>query len=76
MNNYQFLITHLDAFIRKYYADKLVKGGLIVLASALAYYLVVSAGEYYFYFPSWLRYTLLGSFVGFGGFALVYWKIF
>ncbi|GBL35101.1 hypothetical protein EMGBS15_06960 [Filimonas sp.] len=73
MNNYQFLIARLDAFIRKYYANKLVKGGLIFLASALAYYLVVSVGEYYFYFPSWLRYTVLGSFVGLGGFALVYW---
>jgi len=75
MNNYQFLIARLDAFIRKYYANKLVKGGLIFLASALAYYLVVSVGEYYFYFPSWLRYTLLSSFVGLGGFALVYWIV-
>ena len=72
MNNYQYLIARLDAFIRKYYANKLLRGLLIFLASALAYYLVVSVGEYYFYFPSWLRYTLLTCFLGVGSFAIVY----
>lgn len=72
MNNYQLLIARLDAFIRKFYANKLIKGLLIFLASAIAFYLLASLGEYYFYFPSWLRYTLLFSFIGIGGFALIY----
>lgn len=72
MNNYQLLIARLDAFIRKFYANKLIKGLLIFLASAIAFYLLASLGEYYFYFPSWLRFTLLFTFIGIGGFALVY----
>ena len=69
MNNYDLLISKLDAFIRKYYANKLIRGILIFLACAIAYYILVSVGEYYFYFPSWLRYTLLGIFILIGGFA-------
>ena len=72
MNNYQLLIARLDAFVRKYYANKLIKGLLIFLASAIAFYLFASLGEYYFYFPSWLRYTLLFTFIGIGGFSVIY----
>ena len=68
MTNYQLLINRLDGFIRKYYANKLLRGLIVFLASALAFYLIISLGEYYFYFPSWLRYTLLAIFgtVGLG----------
>ncbi len=59
MTNYELLIHRLDGFIRKYYANKLLRGLIIFLASAMAFYLIISLGEYYFYFPSWLRYTLL-----------------
>ncbi|MBL7766356.1 MAG: DUF4175 family protein [Chitinophagaceae bacterium] len=72
MNNYELLIARLDAFIRKYYANKVVRGLLLFLAAGLAYYLLASLGEYYFYFPSWGRYTLLGIFIFLGGAALVY----
>ncbi|MEN9340316.1 MAG: hypothetical protein RIQ62_1628, partial [Bacteroidota bacterium] len=71
MNNYQFLIARLDAFIRKYYVNQLLRGLLVFSAAVLAYYLLASVGEYYFYFPSWLRYCLLTSFIGVGGFAMV-----
>lgn len=71
MNNYDLLINRLDAFIRKFYANQLIRGLLLFSSAALAYYLIVSVGEYYFYFPSWLRYTLLSVFVLVGGFALV-----
>jgi len=72
MDNYQLLIARLDAFIRKFYANKLIRGLLIFLASAIAFYVLASLGEYYFYFPSWLRYALLIVFIGIGGFALIY----
>ncbi|MCC7029063.1 MAG: hypothetical protein IT257_02075, partial [Chitinophagaceae bacterium] len=72
MDNYQLLIARLDSFIRKFYANKLIRGLLIFLASAIAFYVLASLGEYYFYFPSWLRYALLIVFIGIGGFALVY----
>lgn len=71
MNQYELLISRLDAFIRRFYTNKLIRGTLIFLAAALAFYLLASVGEYYFYFPSWMRYLLLALFVGVGGFALI-----
>ena len=73
MTNYQLLITRLDGFIRKYYANKLLRGTILFLASALIFYLIISLGEYYFYFPSWLRYTLLTIFgvVGLGSLLML-----
>jgi hypothetical protein len=71
MNAYELLLNRLDAFIRKYYANRLLRGVLLFLSAGLAFYLLVSLGEYYFYFPSWLRYLLLTVFVGVGGFALI-----
>jgi DNA repair exonuclease SbcCD ATPase subunit len=71
MNNYDLLIHRLDAFIRKFYANKLIRGLLLFSSAALAFYLLVSVGEYYFYFPSWLRFLLLGAFVLLGGFAII-----
>ena len=72
MNQYEQLIARLDAFIRRFYTNKLIRGVLLFLAAALAYYLLVSLGEYYFYFPSWVRFSLLGIFISVGGFALVW----
>lgn len=71
MNSYDLLIHRLDAFIRKFYANKLLRGLLLVSSAVLAYYLLVSIGEYYFYFPSWLRFILLGVFLLVGGFAII-----
>jgi hypothetical protein len=75
MNNYNLLISRLDAFIRKYYANKLLRGAIIFLASAIAFYLIISLGEYFFYFPSWLRYGLLGVFAVLGVGSLAAWVI-
>jgi len=75
MTNYRLLIKRLDAFIRKYYANRLIRGGILVLASALAFYLIVSVGEYFFYFPSWLRYSVLAIFIVLGAFALIRYVI-
>jgi hypothetical protein len=76
MNNYELLIARLDAFIRKFYANKLIRGVLLFLAASIAYYILASLGEYYFYFPSWFRYALLSCFFVVGGFALVALIIF
>ncbi len=75
MNNYDWLISRLDAFIRKYYANQLLRGSLILLSCVLFYILTVSVSEYYLYLPAWLRTTLVSSFVIFGLFALAVWVI-
>ena len=75
MTNYDLLIQRLDAFIRKYYTNKLLKGVLLFLTAALAIVLLVSVGEYFLYFPSWVRYAILVVCSGAGLFALVNWII-
>src|SRR4051812_48093544 len=75
MNNYEWLISRLDAFIRKYYANKVIRGGLVFLSCLLFYILSVSISEYYLYLPVWLRVTLVTLFIVLGLFSLVAWVI-
>ncbi len=75
MNNYDLLISKLDAFIRRYYANKLIKGTIIFLTVVLLYVLTVSVSEYFFYLPSWLRLAIAGIFIVFGLVALVVWVV-
>ncbi len=44
--NYKILIKRLDGFIRKYYKNQLLKGGLYFIATALIFYLVLNTLEY------------------------------
>lgn len=75
MTNYDWLISRLDAFIRKYYANRVIRGSLIFLICLLFYILTVSVSEYYFYMPSWLRVSLVSLFVILGLSALVIWVV-
>ena len=61
--NYQILIRKLDAFTRRYYLNKLIRGSLITLGCILAVYLVYALLENQFYFSGTTRKLLLGSFV-------------
>ncbi len=75
MNTYEWLISRLDAFIRKYYANKVIRGSLVFLICSLFYVLTVSIGEYYLYLPVWSRVAILSTFVTLGLVALVAWVI-
>jgi hypothetical protein len=75
MNNYDLLISRLDAFIRKFYANKVIRGSLVFLICLLFYILTVSVGEYYLYMPVWLRVTIVSLFVVLGMAALIVWII-
>lgn len=75
MNNYEWLISRLDAFIRKYYANKVIRGGLVFLSCLLFFVLSVSVGEYYLYLPVWSRVAILSAFVVLGLSSLVVWVI-
>jgi hypothetical protein len=75
MNTYGWLVERLDAFIRKYYANKVIRGTLVFLSCFLFYFLTVSIGEYFFYLPVWSRVTI-DSFLFVAGIsALVAWVI-
>lgn len=47
----QWLLDKINAFIAKYYRNKLLKGFLIVSGCILLYLLMLILGEYFFYFP-------------------------
>ncbi|MCO5232808.1 MAG: hypothetical protein M9888_03590 [Chitinophagales bacterium] len=70
---YQQIIAQLDQFIRKYYLSKVIKGGLLFIASVISIYILFSLGEFAFYFPTWVRWILLLCFFATSVFALVSW---
>ncbi len=75
MHNYDWLITRLDAFIRKYYANKVIKGTLVFLTCLLFYILAVSVSEYYLFLPVWVRLVIVTAFIGLGLVSLIGWVV-
>jgi len=63
-NNYQILISKLDAFIRKYYKNKLLRGAIYSLGLLLAAFMVFTSIEYFGQFSTTGRTILFYSFVG------------
>lgn len=72
---YENLIARLDAFVRRYYANQLLRGTLVLLTALLAYILLLSVGEYYLYLPVWLKLPLVGILLLAGLAAFVFWII-
>jgi hypothetical protein len=64
MSNYNLLIEKLDAFIRKYYKNRLLRGVIYSFTLLLAFYLVVTTLEYFGHFSTTLRTILFYSFIG------------
>ncbi len=68
-DNYNLLIQKLDSFIKKYYTNKILKGGLLFISISLLAFLVFSLLESQFYFSTGIRkiffYSYLISMVGF-----------
>jgi hypothetical protein len=63
-DNYQLLINRLDAFIKKYYKNQLVKGAIYAFTLSLAFYLIVTTLEYFGHFSMGLRASMFYLFVG------------
>jgi uncharacterized protein DUF4175 len=74
-DNYQLLIEKLDLFIRKYYVNQLIKGGLYSLALLLVLFLGLNFLEYHFYFAPEVREGLFWSFVGVSAVAVSIWVL-
>lgn len=73
MHNYDLLISRLDAFIRKYYVNRLLRGVLVFATCLLFFLLTVTVSEYFLYMPVWLRTGIAVLFVVGGVWALVAW---
>jgi hypothetical protein len=51
-NNYRLLIQKLDQFIRKYYVNKMIRGGLYSVGLVLLLFLIINIVEYYDFYYS------------------------
>ena len=70
-SGYSELIGKLQAYKRKYYQNKLIKGGLVALGILLTCYILINSLEYTVRFGSPIRAILL-----FGFLTLVAWAVF
>lgn len=64
MSSYSNLIEQIDAFIRKFYKNQILKGLLFFVGILLGTYLLIIGLEYFGRFNSWIRAVLLFSFIG------------
>lgn len=74
-NNYKILIGKLDAFIRKYYANRLIRGGLYSIALLGSFFLIFTLLESVAWFSSPVRTFLFYFYVLSGLFILGYFVI-
>lgn len=72
-DNYSLLIEKLDAFIRKFYINQLLRGALYTVGAVLGLFILLNVAEYYLYFGTTFRTILLWSFAAVSGFALWQW---
>jgi len=63
MENYSTLIQKLDEFIRKYYKNQLIRGGLYSVAAVLVFFLCVVLLEHFGHFGIAIRTVLFYSFL-------------
>lgn len=70
-NTYHSLIQKLDAFIRKYYKNQLIRGGIYFATATLLFFFLVIALEYFGRYQPATRAVLFYSFVGFASFCLI-----
>jgi hypothetical protein len=75
MSHYDWLIEKLDAFVRRYYANKMLRGGLVLLICLLAFVLMASIGEYFLFLPAAVKLVLVSLLAVLGGGALVGWVL-
>lgn len=61
--NYHILIGKLDEFIRKYYRNQLIRGGIYALSSLIAFYLLAAVAEYFAHFGTSVRTALFWAYI-------------
>jgi hypothetical protein len=75
MNNYQLLLNKLDEFIRKYYKNKLIKGGIYFIGLFLLCYLLVVVLEYFGHFGTTIRTLLFYALLLASSGILMFWIV-
>ncbi|MCK4638752.1 MAG: hypothetical protein KAT33_04980, partial [Bacteroidales bacterium] len=62
-DNYYILVKKIDQFIRKYYLNQIIKGGIYCLAVIVLFYLLFTVIEYFAYFDSTVRSILFYAYL-------------
>ena len=75
IDNYNLLIQKLDSFIRKFYINRLIRGGLNSLGLLLGLFLLFNILEHNFYFDMTVRKAIFWSFLAISIVALGYWIV-
>ncbi len=70
-DNYHILIQKLDAFIRKYYKNLIIKGVIYSIAALLVFYLTITLVEYFAYFGTVERMVLFYLYLIISAFILI-----
>ncbi|MFH0894909.1 MAG: hypothetical protein V2A54_10785, partial [Bacteroidota bacterium] len=73
--NYILLLKKLDEFIRKYYKNRLIRGGLLFAGFAVIFFLLTITVEYFFRFPLPVRTSIFYSYLACNFFVLAYYII-
>jgi uncharacterized coiled-coil DUF342 family protein len=71
MSAFDRLLSQIDAFIRKFYKNQIIKGALLFVGFLVATYLLMITLEYFGRFSSVVRALLLFGFIGVNGFILM-----
>lgn len=80
--NYNILIRKLDSFIRKYYKNQIIRGGIYTIATLLIFFLVLTLTEYFAWFSSLARavffyfYLIISALIVFGFVLKPVFKLF
>lgn len=69
-NSYNLLLLKLDEFIRKYYKNQLIRGGLYTTGLVITLFLTISILEYFGRFDTLVRSILFWSFLATTGYVL------
>jgi len=72
-SNYRELIGKLDAFIRKFYKNQLIRGGIYAFALLLGFFLTITLLESFAWFSTTVRSVLFWMYILSTGFVL--WKM-
>lgn len=72
-NNYRELISKLDDFIRKYYFNQLIRGGIYALALLLGFFLIITLLESFAWFGATVRAVMFYTYLS--ATAVVLWRL-
>ena len=67
------ILHRLDAFIRKYYLQRLIRGLMLSVALLLGLFLLITFSEYFAFFPVWTRTLLFWGYIALTGTVLWLW---